>query len=262
MTRSRFNVSAHIILISLGALITLLYSLIAILLIYESYTEKFHNKGGGVSLYRLLTMMALNEWGDFLSGVCGPLALVWVIISVILQGSELRDQREEMAKQASALEKQSSYIKQEIEREESDKCWRDLSDLLEVFREMIPIKGDNLRDRYFTLEFNGSNSKILVGYTPPADLNHANLSTIMLLSRAAGGIRRPVKQVEIEISSGKTLKNSKNGHSHFVKMHKILQKITEMRNTLPDHRKIMLESAKIDDWNEIIDIVLKAYKRN
>ncbi|AIK41020.1 hypothetical protein [Brucella anthropi] len=70
------------------------------------------------------TVLTLNEWGDFLAGICGPLALIWVITSVIMQGMELSEQRAEMAKQAKALETQASYIERELRREEEDKCWR------------------------------------------------------------------------------------------------------------------------------------------
>lgn len=41
--------------------------------------------------------MELNEFGDFLAGAFAPLAFLWLVIAVILQGRELAKQREELA---------------------------------------------------------------------------------------------------------------------------------------------------------------------
>jgi len=38
----------------------------------------------------------LNEWGDFVAGVFSPIAFVWLVVAVILQSTELREQRREL----------------------------------------------------------------------------------------------------------------------------------------------------------------------
>lgn len=38
----------------------------------------------------------LNEWGDFAAGAFAPLAFLWLVVAVVLQSSELREQREEL----------------------------------------------------------------------------------------------------------------------------------------------------------------------
>lgn len=39
----------------------------------------------------------LNEWGDFAAGVFAPIAFVWLVVAVVLQSIELREQRKELA---------------------------------------------------------------------------------------------------------------------------------------------------------------------
>lgn len=38
----------------------------------------------------------LNEWGDFFSGAFAPLAFAWLVVAVVLQTRELREQRREL----------------------------------------------------------------------------------------------------------------------------------------------------------------------
>jgi hypothetical protein len=39
----------------------------------------------------LFYMLAPNEWGDFLAGTVGPVALLWVVLSFMLQSKELQN---------------------------------------------------------------------------------------------------------------------------------------------------------------------------
>ena len=66
----------------------------------------------------------LNEWGDFAAGVFAPIAFVWLVVAVILQSTELREQRKEltltrkefkhnrsvMQEQANEAKNQAAYI--------------------------------------------------------------------------------------------------------------------------------------------------------
>jgi len=47
--------------------------------------------------------MALNEFGDFLAGVVGPLVLVWLILGFLQQGEELKQNTEALKLQADEL---------------------------------------------------------------------------------------------------------------------------------------------------------------
>ena len=47
--------------------------------------------------------MKPNEWGDFLAGIFGPLALLWVVLGFLQQGAELRYSRDALLLQAREL---------------------------------------------------------------------------------------------------------------------------------------------------------------
>lgn len=47
--------------------------------------------------------MKPNEWGDFLAGIFGPLALLWVVLGFLQQGAELRYSRDALLLQAKEL---------------------------------------------------------------------------------------------------------------------------------------------------------------
>lgn len=50
-----------------------------------------------------LKMMALNEVGDFLAGVFGPLAILWLVLGFFQQGMELRQSTQALRMQADEL---------------------------------------------------------------------------------------------------------------------------------------------------------------
>jgi hypothetical protein len=71
-----------------------------------------------------------NERGDMLAGVFAPLALVWLVATVIIQSTELKEQRNELIEgrkvnqaQASFIGEQTSYLKDE--RESAKRLERD-----------------------------------------------------------------------------------------------------------------------------------------
>lgn len=55
-------------------------------------------------------MLAPNEWGDFLAGTIGPLALLWVVLSFWLQSNELQNS-------VNALQLQAEELKNSVEQQ-------------------------------------------------------------------------------------------------------------------------------------------------
>lgn len=53
----------------------------------------------------------LNEFGDFLAGICSPLAFLFFVISVLIQREEFRLAREEMKSSRDELSKQVSQLR-------------------------------------------------------------------------------------------------------------------------------------------------------
>ncbi|UWP95797.1 hypothetical protein K3X48_01985 [Aliiroseovarius crassostreae] len=56
-----------------------------------------------------------NEVGDTLAGFAGALAFVWLIATVVLQGQELREQRQEFEKMAEAQQEQVKVLEKQRE---------------------------------------------------------------------------------------------------------------------------------------------------
>ncbi len=81
-----------------GILATTLYFLLLLALIYF-YRDEFAALGP-------------NEWGDFLAGTFGPLALLWVVLGFFLQSHELRNS-------IRALELQTDELKSSVEAQNS-----------------------------------------------------------------------------------------------------------------------------------------------
>ena len=74
-----------------------------------------------------VALMKPNEWGDFLAGVFGPLALLWVVLGFLQQGSELRNSRD-------ALLLQAKELRQSVEAQK---------DLVSVARDQFEIDKEN-----------------------------------------------------------------------------------------------------------------------
>lgn len=54
-------------------------------------------------VWKLILAMTPNEVGDFLAGIFGPLALLWVVLGFLQQGAELRYSRDALILQAKEL---------------------------------------------------------------------------------------------------------------------------------------------------------------
>ncbi len=80
----------------IGIAITLVYLLAAVLLGWGQW-DKFSN-------------MKPNEVGDFLAGIVGPLALLWLILGYFQQGEELRNS-------ANALNLQAQELRNSVEQQ-------------------------------------------------------------------------------------------------------------------------------------------------
>ena len=65
-----------------------------------------------------------NEIGDMLAGFAGALAFIWIVVTVLLQAAELREQRDQFEKMADAQEDQVKILVEQrkfYEREENSR---------------------------------------------------------------------------------------------------------------------------------------------
>ncbi|MFV1602045.1 MULTISPECIES: hypothetical protein [unclassified Phaeobacter] len=103
-------------------------------------------KGDCPPKWRHLLVAPPNEVGDTLAGLAGVLAFVWLIATVLLQATELREQREEFERMADAqseqvklLQKQAAVFAAELEDRQGERSrkllnvqLKSLSDLLDL----------------------------------------------------------------------------------------------------------------------------------
>ena len=117
-------------LIFVGAELTLLYFLIFgfICFNYVDYSKK----------------LSLNELGDLLASAFAPLAFMWMVITILMQGKELRLQREELSMQreelansSAQLERQSNVMERQQTQENSEAQLKEIEDKLRDFSEML-----------------------------------------------------------------------------------------------------------------------------
>lgn len=214
--------------------------------------------GDGFSISGMLT---LSEWGDFLAGVSSPLALIWIIASVIIQGIELKEQRAEMAKQVDALNAQADFIKTELDRDTQEKAWTDILFLLDELREMIPLPQDcdGKADHFFTFKVRDKDVKFL--YLPPDEAAVAGMRTVRFLGRAAGGVKYPVKKLADALEQGEAI-GCPNSRSNFDKMLEIVNFIVKLQGNLPDHKKIILAGCRTDEWQDMLTTIKAVFDRN
>ncbi len=71
--------------------------------------------------------LSLNELGDLLAGAFAPLAFMWMVITILMQGKELRLQREELSMQrkelansSQQLERQSNVMERQLTKEQKE----------------------------------------------------------------------------------------------------------------------------------------------
>ena len=84
------------ILTTIGAIVTVGYAAFISYLLYGRFGQ--------------FNTMSLNEVGDFLAGIFGPLAIFWLILGFIQQGKELKQNTE-------ALELQAQELKNSVEQQ-------------------------------------------------------------------------------------------------------------------------------------------------
>ncbi|MFY0311523.1 hypothetical protein ACFMBG_16655 [Leisingera sp. D0M16] len=77
------------------------------------------------SKWQYLQQATPNEMGDTLAGVAGSLAFVWVVVAVLFQATELREQREEFEKMADAQSAQAEVLEKQAAVFEDEQRQRD-----------------------------------------------------------------------------------------------------------------------------------------
>lgn len=236
--------------------LSVLYTSAAAFAVYYSVANDSHG-----AIADFWKMLALNEWGDFLAGICGPLALIWIVASVYIQGAELRDQRMEMSRQAEALFAQSEYIRAELERDTQDKVWRDVLDLLDELREQVSVANADDQNADSFITFTVETEQIKFQYAPPAGVRVENLRTVQFLGRAAGGVKHAARKLRRALDGGQQVK-SPHSRKKFQAMLDTVESVLALRRDLPGHKELILKGCRLDDWREYLKTALDAFDQS
>jgi hypothetical protein len=105
----------------------------------------------------MLAPDGLNEWGDFVAGVSAPIAFIWLVVAVILQSAELREQRKELAltrqevkDNRAVMDDQAGYIGAQTKIMTDEHKAAEASDILDACIELIATR---LRQYFNGLSF-------------------------------------------------------------------------------------------------------------
>lgn len=102
--------------------------------------------GAYLTKWHYLREATPNEIGDTLAGLAGSLAFVWLVVTVMLQAKELREQRQEFEKMATAQTKQVDLLSVQgeiFQQEQVERANKNtellLNSLLELFLENLAL---------------------------------------------------------------------------------------------------------------------------
>ncbi|MBO9401938.1 hypothetical protein [Shimia sp. R9_3] len=227
-----------------------------------------------------ITELGLNEWGDFLAGVGGTLALVWVITSTVLQSAELADQRKELVNQnkelghqteallkvrsamdaqAAALREQADILQETKRSNIEDQAWRDIKELLEAIRERIPVNDDFY---FWTLSNTGGTEgdKCTISFCYQTDNSEdlEKVSDITFLFRAGGGLRNAMKLYKSKVSEGYSVVESRSGEKRFQELKQLFSHVEALSKEVSLHCKKLVEACRVSEWNALLDTAIEA----
>lgn len=120
-----------------GWVITFIYLLVVGMLVYLKRST--------------LDTLGLNEIGDFLAGVFGPVAFLWLVLGYLQQGRELKLSSEALRAQADELresvQQQSALVKAQNASLQNHE--RSLEPLLQLVYKGTSISGGKIVDKFF-----------------------------------------------------------------------------------------------------------------
>ncbi|NSX21865.1 hypothetical protein HTV13_18815 [Pseudomonas putida] len=105
----------------------------------------------------------LNELGDFLAGIFGPLALFWVVIGYFQQGEEVRNSTKELAHSVAELKRQSETARNRFEAEKNarrEEQQRHKKSIMPVFNLKASEFADDNDVRVVHMEISNSGAQV------------------------------------------------------------------------------------------------------
>jgi hypothetical protein len=152
-----------------------------------------------------------SEKGDSLAGIAGALAFLWIVITVMMQGQELRLQRIELERMREAAQEQSNYLKTENTLSRVNAIDSLVNAKIETLKSKLPtlqvllfkVENSDLGQSPFLRLVEGSNDKVEQQFLSPTQVTR-RLDDFMLklrdvLSDATKSIEKREKPREIQV---------------------------------------------------------------
>lgn len=158
---------------------------------------------------------SVSDWGDFLAGTFSPLAFVWLVVAVILQSMELREQRRELAltraeyeegravaqAQADESKRQAEFIGAQTkildQQYQDQKREREIGDFEQCLNALHNLLNQRLNRENFLTALNASGEVQSVGFRidpmAPRDEVILYFERQILLTPLNVGLREPIR---------------------------------------------------------------------
>lgn len=136
-----------------------------------------------------------NEWGDYLAGVFAPLAFIWLVATVWIQSSELREQRRELAltrqeladnrdvmkEQAAEARNQAKFIGEQTEIIKSERVSREAE---ELFNAHVAELGLRLRQYPLAFKVHCRDQQTILAHVSQHPTDQQNIAATVASMRA------------------------------------------------------------------------------
>ena len=194
-----------------------------------------------------LTNLSANEWGDFLAGVAGTLAFIWLIATVFIQSKELRLQRAEMEDNREVASEQARYIAEQTILLQQESAERRNSLILQSINAVTDRIVNILTSRNFR------------GLAVNIDMNGPDLFPITGFDKVSlvHQVRMTYQRYRVA-SWGFYARGSSFNEGHFIELfHEVRDWAKLSRELDLSYSRLRKDAAEIEMLIEIVDAILK-----
>ncbi len=185
------------------------------------------NAKPGSSIWPISNLTA-NEWGEFISGLAGSLAFIWLIVTVRIQANELELQRQDLAESREVARSQADFIgKQTAIFQEETEDRKNLATL-----ECINSCEQQIGRLLNSVTFSGLAVRIIDKNGVPNDVDLAqitNRNEITLTDRSTVALKRCRQEIVLQHRFV-----GLNNTDDFTQLAALIDRVNGLSSTLPD----------------------------
>ncbi len=256
-----------------GAIIAVVIALVAFLALLVYLQFRAIEPEAEVPL--ALQLFEANIWVEFAATFISAIAVFLLIISVMMQGRELREQRAEMQnqhqelrKQADALVEQTRILIRQADTTEQTlrltverNTWEKVKDLMSDLRGLVylPADADARQAQNKTIEIKRYAWKF--AYSPKKDDHPEAWTAAHFLRRAALNMKKPCKRLSDALDQNEQI-SYPDFRDDFDLMAELVNGIDALGQQLPAHRRTALQEMRLDVWKENMAVIQRALDEN